>query len=575
MIRLTDLRLDLDHADADLPSAVRARLALPDTVPATLQVARRGYDARARRAIKLVYTVDVALDPALERDLLARDARLTPTPDSAWHFHPDPPPPDAARPVVIGAGPCGLFAALCLAQWGYRPIIIERGRAVRPRTADTWRLWRGGILDPESNVQFGEGGAGTFSDGKLWSGVSDPLHLGRKVLAEMVRAGAPEEILTVSKPHIGTFRLVTVVTSLRAQIEALGGEYRFETRLTGLDTTTHPTARLTAPHLTALRLADGTTIPATDAILAPGHSARDLFAALHADGLAMDAKPFSIGVRIEHPQAMIDRARFGPHAGHPVLGAADYKLVHHAANGRSAYSFCMCPGGQVVAAASEPGGLATNGMSQYSRAERNANAGLVVGITPADYPGGPLAGIDYQRHWERLAFEAGGGTYRAPAQRVGDFLAARPSTMLGDILPSYQPGVTPTDLALCLPPLRGRDPARGHPRLRPPHPRLRPPRRRHDRRRDPHLVASAHRPGRHPPVPHDPRPLPRRRRRRLCRRHPVRRHRRHPRRRSPRPRPPVGSAQVRGMSWGSAPGPAHIKGIQTPGVWRGAGQSPA
>ena len=443
MIRLTELRLDLDHDRESLAAAARARLSLAPDTPLDVQVARRAHDARSRRAIKLVYTLDIALDPALEHDLLARDPRLARSPDLAYRFHPGPPAPGAARPVVVGAGPCGLFAALCLAQWGWRPIILERGREVRTRTADTWRLWRAGTLDPESNVQFGEGGAGTFSDGKLWSGVSDPLHLGRKVLAEMVEAGAPAEILTAAKPHIGTFRLVTVVTSLRAQIEALGGEYRFATRLARLQSRDG--------RLTALHLADGTTIDATDAILAPGHSARDLFAALHEDGVAMDAKPFSIGVRIEHPQPVIDRARFGAHAGHPVLGAADYKLVHHATNGRSAYSFCMCPGGQVVAAASEPGQVATNGMSQYSRAERNANAGLVVGIDPTDYPGGPLAGIAYQRHWERLAFEAGGGAYRAPAQRVGDFLAGRPSTMLGEVIASYQPGVTPADLALCLP----------------------------------------------------------------------------------------------------------------------------
>ncbi len=445
MLRTTELRLDLDHAPSALEAAVRDRLGISAADALDIRIARRGADLRSRR-LKLVYTVDVALDPELERAILARhpnDPRIVSTPDLAYRFNPPPPAQDAPRPVVVGAGPCGLFAALLLAQWGYRPIILERGQAVRARTTDTWRLWRGGTLDPESNVQFGEGGAGTFSDGKLWSGVRDPLRLGRKVLDEMVRAGAPAEILVVAKPHIGTFRLVTIVTSIRAQIEALGGQYRFATRVDGIETK--------GGALCTLRLSDGTELPARWVILAPGHSARDTFAMLHASGVAMDAKPFSIGVRIEHPQSVIDRAQLGPHAGHPVLGAADYKLVHHCPSGRSVYSFCMCPGGQVVAAASEPGRVATNGMSQYSRAERNANAGLVVGIDPSDYPGGPLAGIEFQRHWERLAYEAGGGDYRAPAQRVGDFLAGRPSTELGSVLPSYQPGVTPTDLARCLP----------------------------------------------------------------------------------------------------------------------------
>jgi uncharacterized FAD-dependent dehydrogenase len=318
---------------------------------------------------------------------------------------------------------------------------------VRQRTKDTWALWRRGVLTPESNVQFGEGGAGTFSDGKLYSGVSDPRHLGRKVLEEFVRTGAPEEILVSAKPHIGTFRLVSMVEHMRATIEALGGEYRFEARVDDLVIETTGAGR----RLRGVVLAGGETLRADHVVLAPGHSARDLFAMLHARGVALETKPFSIGVRIEHPQGMIDRARFGQDAGNPILGAADYKLVHHAGNGRSVYSFCMCPGGTVVAATSEPRRVVTNGMSQYSRQERNANAGIVVGISPEDYPGGPLAGIAFQRHWESLAFEAGGGGYRAPGQLVGDFLAGRASTSLGDVLPSYRPGVTPTDLARCLP----------------------------------------------------------------------------------------------------------------------------
>ena len=457
MLRISELRLPLDHDPAALDAALRARLALGADTPLATDIARRGHDARSRRAIALVYTVDVALDPALERTLLARfaaDPRITLTPETAYRPPVPPPPAATPRPVVVGAGPCGLFAALVLAQWGFRPILVERGKPVRARTVDTFRLWRAGVLDTESNVQFGEGGAGTFSDGKLWSGISDPARIGRKVLAEMVAAGAPDEILFVSKPHIGTFRLVTVVQSIRDQIEALGGEYRFETRVVGLDRDP------ASGRLRGLHLSDGATLPATHVILAPGHSARDTFAALRDAGVAIAPKPFSIGVRIEHPQSVIDQARFGPHAGNPVLGAADYKLVHHGQGGhgpRSTYSFCMCPGGQVVAATSEAGQVATNGMSQYSRAERNANAGIVVPVEPADTapyadrPGDTLAGIAFQRHWERAAFAAGGHDYRAPAQTVGDFLAGRPSTSLGAVIPSYQPGVTPTDLRLCLP----------------------------------------------------------------------------------------------------------------------------
>jgi hypothetical protein len=336
---------------------------------------------------------------------------------------------------------------------GFRPLILERGKRVRERTRDTWGLWRRGVLNPESNVQFGEGGAGTFSDGKLYSGIKDPRHLTRKLLTEFVEAGAPEEILTSAKPHIGTFRLVTVVEGIRAKIEALGGEYRFWSRV---DDITLDANR----HIRGLTLATGEQIDAPAVILAIGHSARDTFAMLHRHGVAIQAKPFSIGARIEHPQSLIDRARFGAFTGHPMLGAADYKLVHHASNGRSVYSFCMCPGGRVVAATSEPGCVATNGMSQYSRAEFNANAGIVVGvspadysaITPADYPDGPLAGIEFQRELERAAFRAGGETYAAPAQTVGDLLAHRASTALGEVTPSYKPAVQPADLAACLPP---------------------------------------------------------------------------------------------------------------------------
>jgi uncharacterized FAD-dependent dehydrogenase len=441
LLRLTELRLPLDHPPEALNAAVAARLGVTVGDLADVTLFRRGWDARGRKAVALVYTVDVALRPGVRP---AADARAAPSPDMQYRFVAHAPANLTERPVVIGAGPCGLLAALILAQSGFRPIILERGQVVRQRTKDTWALWRRGILTPESNVQFGEGGAGTFSDGKLYSQIKDPLFRGRKVLVEFVKSGAPEEILWAAKPHIGTFRLVTMVESLRATIEALGGEYRFGSRVEGIE--------LDAGRgVTGVVLAGGKRIATRHVVLAVGHSARDTFAMLHATGVAIEAKPFSIGVRIEHPQSLIDRARFGAFAGNRTLGAADYRLVHHASNGRSVYSFCMCPGGTVVAATSEPGRVVTNGMSQYSRAERNANAGIVVGITPADYPGGPLAGIDYQRRWESAAFLAGGSSYAAPGQRVADFLAGRPSTHLGDVIPSYRPGVTPADLRDCLP----------------------------------------------------------------------------------------------------------------------------
>ena len=449
MLRLTELKLPLDHTEGDLETAVLDRLRIGADALLGHTVARRAYDARRKAAIALVYTVDARVRD--EAALLARcggDGRVAAAPDTGYRFVAHAPAGLLERPVVIGAGPCGLFAGLLLAQMGFRPIILERGRMVRPRTRDTWGLWRRGVLDPASNVQFGEGGAGTFSDGKLYSQIKDPQHLGRKVLEEFVRAGAPPEILYVAKPHIGTFRLVGMVEAMRAAIEALGGEYRFETQVTGFDIAE---AADGARRLRGLLLADGSRLAAGQVVLAIGHSARDTFAALHAAGVRMDAKPFSIGVRIEHPQPLIDRARFGAQAGHALLGAADYKLVHHTTDGRGVYSFCMCPGGTVVAATSEPGRVVTNGMSQYSRNERNANAGIVVDVAPADYPGGALAGIAFQRHWESLAFVAGGGNYMAPAQRVGDFLAGRASTALGEVAPSYRPGVTPTDLASCLP----------------------------------------------------------------------------------------------------------------------------
>ena len=449
MLRLTELRLPLGHSDEDLRVALLKRLGMGAGNLVEYSVFRRGVDARKPKAIILTYTLDVSLpDEAAALSRLQGDRNISQAPDMDYRFVTRLAKPPVLRPVVIGAGPCGLFAALVLAQMGFRPLVLERGKVVRERTKDTFGFWRRRVLNPESNAQFGEGGAGTFSDGKLYSQVKDPRFLGRKVLMEFVKAGAPPEILFVSKPHIGTFRLVTVVERMRATIEALGGEFRFQTRVERIAVATSASGERRVEGLT---LSDGSSLEAEHVVLAVGHSARDTFAILHNEGVYVEAKPFSIGFRIEHPQSLIDRARFGPNAGNQLLGAADYKVVHHCANGRSVYSFCMCPGGTVVATASEPGRVVTNGMSQYSRNERNANAGIVVGITPADYPGHPLAGIEFQRHWEERAFAAGGSDYSAPGQRVGDFIAGRASVALGDVVPSYKPSVKATDLSACLP----------------------------------------------------------------------------------------------------------------------------
>ncbi|KQX97583.1 hypothetical protein ASD22_10060 [Rhodanobacter sp. Root480] len=452
MLRLTDLKLPLDHSEAALTAALLRRLGIEAADLTGYQVARRGYDARKRGAIVLIYALDI--DTPREAELLQRfadDTHVRPTPDTNYHFVAKAPPRIEHRPLVIGFGPCGLFAGLILAQMGFRPIILDRGKEVRERTKDTWDLWRKRELHPESNVQFGEGGAGTFSDGKLHSQIRDPLHHGRKVLTEFVKAGAPEEILYVSKPHIGTFRLVSMVENMRTTIESLGGEIRFSQRVDDLLLEAGADGQ---QRIRGVALASGEQIRADHVVLALGHSARDTFEMLHARGVYLEAKPFSIGFRIEHPQSVIDRARFGPQAGHPMLGAADYKLVHHGKGGRSVYSFCMCPGGTVVAATSEPGRVVTNGMSQYSRNERNANAAVVVGIEPADfapYGEGPLAGIALQRALESHAYVLGGENYSAPAQLVGDFLAGRASRDFGDVQPSYQPGVTLGNLDGALP----------------------------------------------------------------------------------------------------------------------------
>jgi uncharacterized FAD-dependent dehydrogenase len=508
VIRLSELKLPLsalpveERRAADAPAETEADRQLPphpldalrtlvaealgvsaDDI-ATLEVFKRSFDARKQNLL-VVYIVDISLvDASQEAALLAKyekNSHIQPTPDMEWHA-PAHAPGDwgthtGERPVVVGFGPCGIFAALVLAQMGFKPIVIERGTSMRQRTKDTWGLWRKKILNVESNVQFGEGGAGTFSDGKLYSQIKDPRHLGRKVMHEFVRFGAPEEILFTAHPHIGTFKLVKVVEGLREEIIRLGGEVRFEQRVTDVEYDDQRQMQALRIHNHAT---DETyTLPARQVVIALGHSARDTFTMLHRHAVAMEAKPFSVGVRIEHPQGVIDRARWGQHAGHPLLGAADYKLVHHADNGRAVYSFCMCPGGTVVAATSEAGRVVTNGMSQYSRAERNANAGIVVGIDPSDYPtdpaafeaelgqelgnavrhtthdapGGyhPLAGLVLQRQLEAHAYTLGGSTYEAPAQLVGDFVADRASTALGSVEPSYKPGVKMVSLNSALP----------------------------------------------------------------------------------------------------------------------------
>lgn len=444
MIRLTNLKLNLDHTEDDLKNLIMFTLKIKAEQLVDFTVFRRGIDARKKRSIVLLYTVDV--NTTDNQELLEKfesNQSIRQTPDMAYKFVTKAPEDLGERPVVIGFGPCGIFVGLVLAQMGFKPIILDRGKEVRERTKDTFGFWRKRTLNTESNVQYGEGGAGTFSDGKLYSQVKDKKHYGRKVLNEFVDAGAPEEILYVSKPHIGTFKLVTMVEKMRARIIELGGEIRFSSRVDDLD--------IQDGKIKGLTLSNGDKIVASHIALAIGHSARDTFQMIHDKGVYVEAKPFSVGFRIEHPQSLIDEALYGKSAGHPILGAADYKLVHHCKNGRSVYSFCMCPGGTVVAATSEENRVVTNGMSQYSRNERNANSAIVVGIDPADYPGGPLAGIDFQRQLESAAFKLGGETYDAPMQRVGDFLSGTPTQAEGEVEPSYKPGVKLTDLSGLLP----------------------------------------------------------------------------------------------------------------------------
>lgn len=446
MIRITELQLPLDHPVEALRKAIVARLKIKDTDLLDFTVFKRSYDARKKNSeITFVYIIDLKAnheDRILQR--FKDDNHIRPAPDTNYYPAAQAPIDLSERPLVIGFGPCGLFAALILAQMGFKPIVLERGKEVRARTKDTWALWRNKVLTPESNVQFGEGGAGLFSDGKLYSQIKDPKFYGRKVMHEFVRAGAPEEIMFVSKPHIGTFRLTGVVSTMREEIKALGGEVRFENRVADFI--------IQNGRIEGVTLANGEEIRSRYVVLALGHSSRDTFRVLHQRGVYLEAKPFAIGFRIEHPQSQIDDARLGKYAGHPALGAADYKLVYHAKNGRAVYSFCMCPGGTVVAATSEPNRVVTNGMSQYSRNERNANAGIVVGINPdPDFPGGPLAGVELQEKLESRAFELGGNDYCAPGQLVGDFVRRKPSSVLGEVEPSYKPGVLLGDLAQALP----------------------------------------------------------------------------------------------------------------------------
>ena len=450
MIRITEIKLPLEHQASDIIAAVIKKLGINVTDLVEYTIFKRGVDARKANAILLAYTLDVTVKgEAKVLAKLKKEPNVKLAPDTSYKFVAQAPETLEARPVVVGLGPSGLFAALILAQSGFKPLVLERGKAVRERTKDTFNFWRKSELNTESNVQFGEGGAGTFSDGKLYSQIKDPNHYGRKVLNEFVSAGAPKEILYVSHPHIGTFRLVSMVEKMRETIIALGGEIRFESRVDDIEIAPDATGQ---NQVQALILASGERIAANHVVLAVGHSARDTFEMIHKRGIFIEAKPFSIGFRIEHPQSLIDNARHGPNAQHPILGAADYKLVHHASNGRSVYSFCMCPGGTVVASASEKGCVVTNGMSQYSRNERNANAGIVVGITPdVDFPGDPLAGMELQRKWERQAYLLGGSTYQAPGQLVGDFLANQPSTEFGAVTPSYTPSVHLTNLDTALP----------------------------------------------------------------------------------------------------------------------------
>jgi uncharacterized FAD-dependent dehydrogenase len=445
MIRVRNIRLPLDHSEDDLRAAAASAVGLTQDALVECRIFRRSIDARKRSNILLMYSVDIVVESEVAILAAIESTDVGRTPDATYKHVGQFQSYEATRPVVIGSGPCGLFAGLILAEMGLRPIVLERGKRAKERAGDVASFWQEGTLNTRSNVAFGEGGAGTFSDGKLTTQIKDRDNRCRKVLEELVRAGAPEEILYLSKPHIGTDILIRVVGELSTAIESHGGEIRFETCVTGF--------MKNGDAVTGVALEDGSEIPSPAVVLAIGHSARDTFEMLLNSEVTMEPKAFSVGVRIEHPQELIDRAQFGAAAGHPRLGRADYKLVHHCANGRSAYTFCMCPGGQVIAAATEEGGIVTNGMSASTRSGSNANSGLLVGVTPEDFGDtGPLAGVAFQRRWEQLAYALGGANYQAPAQLVADFLASRASEALGTVPASYRPGVTLCDLAACLPP---------------------------------------------------------------------------------------------------------------------------
>ena len=447
MLQISQLTLPVDHAEADLRSALVKRLGIADSALLNFTLKQRAIDAR-RQHVTFSYTLlaEVA-DEARVLKALKADTQIIPAPDENYvsvtpsgHVH------AGERPVVVGTGPCGLFAGLLLARAGRKPILLERGKAAGDRARDVTGFWRRGWdFNPESNVQFGEGGAGTFSDGKLYTQIRDREHRIPWLLKEMVAAGAPEDILVKARPHIGTDRLIKVVRHIREEIISLGGEVRFGARVSDVI--------IEDGAMRAVVLADGSVIEGAPIIFAIGHSSRDTFEMLHRHSVPFEAKPFSVGVRIEHPQRLVDKMLYGKWAGHNRLGSAPYKFVAHCPTGRAAYSFCMCPGGLVVAAGSEPGMVVTNGMSSYAREEANANSGFMVDIRPEDYGAEkhPLAGIEFQRQIERAAFRLGGNNYHAPAQLLGDFLAGKASTGQGSVKPSYEPGVVWSDVRECLP----------------------------------------------------------------------------------------------------------------------------